>query len=92
MTLLRRLFLTRMGPDVFGASVIQSVLAIVGVFTFVAGTMYLPFLGPTRMEMILALLLLAVVALLCTAVGQLAVVIERLDARVGQSRQSGHDA
>jgi hypothetical protein len=56
MTLLRRLFLTRVGPNVFGASVIQPVLAIVGVFTFLAGVMYLPSLGPTRVEMILALL------------------------------------
>jgi len=79
MTLLRRLFLTRMGPNIFGASVIQAILTIVGVFTFLAGAMYLPSLGPTRVEMILALLLLAVLALLCTAVGQLAVVIERLD-------------
>jgi hypothetical protein len=81
MTLLRRLFFTRMGPDLFGASGIQTILTIVGVFTFLAGAMYLPSLGPTRMEMILALLLLATVALLCTAVGQLAVVIERLEER-----------
>jgi hypothetical protein len=68
-----------MGPNIFGASVIQAILTIVGVFTFLAGAMYLPSLGPTRVEMILTLLLLAVLALLCTAVGQLAVVIERLD-------------
>jgi len=81
MTLLRRMFLTRIGPKVFGASVIQPVLTLVGVFTFFAGILYLPSLGPSRVEMILALLLLAAVALLCTAVGQLAAVIERLDGR-----------
>jgi hypothetical protein len=77
MSLLRRLFLTRVGPNLFAASVIQPVLTAVGVFTFLAGALYLPTLGPTRVEMILVLLLLATVALLCTAVGQLAVLIER---------------
>jgi hypothetical protein len=81
MTLLRRLFLTRVGPNLFGASVLQSVLTTVGVFTFLAGVLYLPYLGPTRVEMILALLLLAAVALLCHVVGQLAVIAERLERR-----------
>jgi uncharacterized membrane protein YhaH (DUF805 family) len=81
MTLLRRLFLTRVGPNLFGTAVIQPTLTMVGVFTFLAGVLYLPSLGPTRVEMILALLLLAAVALLCTAIGQLAVVVERLKAR-----------
>jgi hypothetical protein len=79
MTLLRRLFFTRVGPNIFGASVIQSVLTGVGVFTFLAGTIYLPYLGPTRVEMFLVLLLLAILALGCTAVGQLAVLNERLE-------------
>ncbi len=70
-----------MGPDVFGAAFIQMVLTSVGVFTFLAGALYLPSLHPTRLEMIVVLLLLAAVALLCTAVGQLAIVIERLDER-----------
>ena len=81
MTLLRRLFLTRVGPNLLGASVIEPVLTAVGVFTFLAGVLYLPYLGPTRVEMILALLLLAGVALLCHAVGQLAVIVERLERR-----------
>ena len=81
MTKLRRLFLSRVGPDLLGAAVIQPILTVVGVFTFFAGVLYLPSLAPTRMEMILALLLLAAVALLCTAVGQLAVVVERLEKR-----------
>ena len=51
---------------------------------FLAGALYLPSLGPTRVEMILVLLLLAAVALLCTAVGQLAAVLERLDSRGGR--------
>jgi hypothetical protein len=79
MTLLRRLFLTRVSPNLFGASVIQPVLTGVGVFTFLAGVLYLPYLGPTRVEMILAMLLLAAVALLCHGVGQLAVIVERLE-------------
>jgi hypothetical protein len=86
MTLLRRLFLTRVGPNLFGASVIELVLTTVGVFTFLAGVLYLPYLGPTRVEMILALLLLATVALLCHAVGQLAVIAERLERREVDNR------
>src|SRR3989442_1322611 len=85
MTLLRRLFFGRVGPNLFGASVIQPTMTAVGVFTFLAGTLYLPSLGPSRVEMILVLLLLATVALLCTAVGQLAVVIERLDRQAGNT-------
>jgi len=81
MTLLRRLFATDVGPDLFGAAVIQTVMTIIGVFTFLAGALYLPSLGPTRVEMIVVLLLLAAGALLCTAVGQLTAVIERLERR-----------
>jgi hypothetical protein len=78
MTTLRRLFLTPLAPHLSGASVISAVLTTVGVFTFLAGVLYLPRLEPTRVEMIQVLLLLACFALLCTAVGQLVVVIERL--------------
>ena len=81
MTVLRRVLLTR----VFGASVLPGVLTAVGVFTFLAGVLYLPSLAPTRMEMILALLLLAAVAMLCHLVGQVAVVIERLDRSANQT-------
>jgi hypothetical protein len=91
MTLLRRLFLTRVGPDRMGASVVQSALTAVGVFTFLAGVLYLPSLGPTRVEMILALLLLAGFALLCHAVGQLAVIVEHLQRREG-NKPAGPDA
>lgn len=81
MTILRRLFATPVGPDLFGAAVIQTVMTTIGVFTFPAGALYLPSLGPTRLEMIVVLLLLAAVALLCTAVGQLTAVLERLERR-----------
>lgn len=80
MALLRRLFTSRIGPDLCGG-VIQPVMTTIGVFTFLAGALYLPSLDPTRVEMIVILLLLAAVALLSTAVGQLAAVIERLDGR-----------
>jgi len=83
MTQLRRLLLGRAGPDLLGAAVIQPVMTTVGVFTFLAGVLYLPSLGPTRVEMVALLLLLAAVALLCHAVGQLAVVVERLERRRG---------
>lgn len=81
MATIRRLFTARVGPNLGGAAVIQPTLTAVGVFTFLAGALYLPSLGPTQVEMILALLLLAAVALLCTAVGQLSAVLERLEAR-----------
>lgn len=81
MTAMRRLFTARVGPDLTHAAVLQPTLTAVGVFTFLAGALYLPTLGPTRVEMILTLLLLAAVALLCTAVGQLTAVLEKLDAR-----------
>jgi hypothetical protein len=86
MSIMRRLFFTRL----FGESAVQWVLTAVGVFTFFAGVLYLPFLSPTRMEIILALLLLATVALLCHAVGQLAVIVERLNARA--SKHNGASA
>ena len=81
MGFLRRLFTSRVGPDLCGAVVIQPVMTAVGVFTFLAGALYLPSLGPTRVEMIVILLLLALVALLCTAVGQLTAILERLKSR-----------
>jgi len=77
MTFLRRLFLGRIGPTISSASVIQLILTGVGVFSFLAGVLYMPTLAPTRVEMFLLLLLLAIFALLCTAVGQLAVLTER---------------
>lgn len=79
MNLIRRLLFTRVGPHIGAAAILQPVLTGVGFFTFLAGVLYLPALSPTRMESILALLLLATVALLCTAVGQLAVIIEWLE-------------
>jgi hypothetical protein len=84
MAFLRRLLTARVGPELCAASVIQPVMTIVGVFTFLAGALYLPTLGPTRVEMIMLLLLLAAVALLCAAVGQLAAVLERLTPRGDQ--------
>lgn len=81
MTLIRRVFLGRFGPNLFGAAVLQPILTLVGVFTFFAGVFYLPFLGPTRMEGIICLLLLAILALLCATFGQLVLVAERLAGR-----------
>jgi hypothetical protein len=81
MALLRRLFLAQIGPDLLGASVLGPVLTAVGLFTFLAGVLYLPSLAPTRVEMILALLLLAAVALLCHVAGRLEVIAERLERR-----------
>lgn len=77
MSLLRRVFGARIGPDLSAASVIQPTLTIVGVGTFLAGALYLPSLNPTRVEMIVVLLLLAILALACTAVGQLAALLEK---------------
>lgn len=81
MSAIRRVFTSQVGPNLFGAAVIQPTLTAIGVITFLAGVLCLPALGPTHMEMILALLLLTAVALLCTAVGLLAAILERLDSR-----------
>jgi hypothetical protein len=83
MSLLRRMFLTRL----FGESVIQGIFTVVGVFTFLAGILYLPTLGPTRMEAFIFMLLLAVFAILCATFGQLVVVAERLEGRVEKSAE-----
>lgn len=85
MTALRRLLSARVGTTASAASVLQAVLTTVGVVTFLAGVLYMPALAPTRVEMFILLLGLATVALLCTAVGQLAVLVERLDARESDS-------
>lgn len=82
MTLLRRLYLRRVGPNLTSAAVIQPVMTAIGVFTFLAGVLYLPFLAPTRVEMIGLLLIMAAVALLCHAVGQLTAILERLGQRI----------
>jgi hypothetical protein len=81
MPLLRRRFLGRVGPDVGSAAVIQPVMTAAGVLTFLAGALYLPARVGARAEMVGLLLLLAAVALLCHAVGQLAAILERLDRR-----------
>lgn len=79
MCAVRRLLTARIESKYSSASVLQAVLTTVGVITFVAGVLYLPTLGPSRVEAILAYLLLATVTLGCTAVGQLGVVIEKLE-------------
>lgn len=83
--LLRRLFLGRRRPGRHSAAILQLVMTGVGVFTFLAGVFYLPTVAPTRVETLSLLLLLAAVALLCHAVGQLAAILERLDRRADSS-------
>ncbi|MBX9579809.1 MAG: hypothetical protein K2X87_05825 [Gemmataceae bacterium] len=86
MSALRRVFVTPVGPELFGAATVRAVFTTTGVCTFLLGTLYLPTLGPTRVELILALLLLAVFAVLCAAFGQLAVLVERLENRDATAR------
>ena len=81
MSALRRLLAKPVGPELFGAAVVRAVMTVIGVGTFLAGALYLPTLGPTRVEMILALLLLAVFAVGCATFGQLVVLVERLERR-----------
>jgi hypothetical protein len=81
VTLLGRLFASRIVTSLFGGSVVRPLLTAIGLFTFLAGGFYLLTLEPTRMQLIMGILLLAVFALLCTAVGQLATAIDRLDVR-----------
>lgn len=79
MALLRRLFLTRVGPDALGPRVIQPLMTGVGLFVLLAGAIYLPVLNPNRVEMVMVMLLLLAVALLCHAVGLLTVIAERAE-------------
>jgi amino acid permease len=84
-TLLRRFFLTHL----VGQSVIPAVFTAIGVFTFVAGILYLPSLAPTRIESFLFMLLLAVFAVLCATFAQLVVVAKRLEVRAGRRADTG---
>ena len=63
---------------------IRAVLTGVGVFTFLFGTFGLQYLAPTRVEMILALLLLGVFAMTAAGLGQLVVIADRLERRPGE--------
>ena len=81
MTLLHRVLFSRVAPNLFAASVVQPLLTAIGVFTFLAGALYLPSLEPTRMQLIMGFLLLGVFALLCTSVGLLAKIVARLESQ-----------
>lgn len=85
MSRLRRLFTAPVGSELFGAGTIRAVFTTIGVGTFLAGALYLPTLQPTRVELVLALLLLllAVFAVICATFGRLAVLVERLETRAG---------
>ena len=79
MTLIRRILRTRVAPNLSGAAVLQAVLTGVGVFTFLFGTFGLQYLGPTRIEAILALLLLGVFAMTAAGLGHLVVIADLLE-------------
>jgi hypothetical protein len=81
MRSISKLLRTQLIGKTTGAKILQAALTAVGVFTFIAGTLYLPSLSPTRIEAIIVLLLLGIMALACTAVGQLAVIVESLRRR-----------
>lgn len=84
MSRLRQLFATPVWSDRAGAAGMRAVLTGIGVFTFLFGTYGLQYLGPTRMEAVLALLLLAVFAMMCATLGQVIVLVELLDGRAGR--------
>ena len=79
MSRLRRLFTTPVVPEQSGPQLIRAVLTGVGVFTFLFGTFGLQYLGPTRVEMILALLLLGVFAMASAGLGHLVVIADLLE-------------
>ncbi len=79
MPRLRALFATEVMADRTVPCLIRSVLTSVGVVTFLFGTFGLQYLGPTRVEMILALLLLATFAVASAALGQLVVIADLLE-------------
>ncbi|MBN9520437.1 hypothetical protein J0H58_18230 [bacterium] len=79
MSRLRALFATQVIADRTTPYLIRSVLTGVGVFTSLFGTLGLQYLAPTRVEMILALLLLATFAVASAALGQLVVIADLLE-------------
>lgn len=83
MSRLRALFATEVVADRTTPYLIRSVLTGVGVFTFLFGTIGLQFLAPTRVEMILTLLLLATFAVASAALGHLVVIADLLERRAG---------
>jgi hypothetical protein len=76
---LRRLFTTPLVAEHTTPQLIRAVLTGVGVFTFLFGTFGLQYLGPTRVEMILALLLLGVFAMASAGLGHLVVIADLLE-------------
>ncbi|MFO0800779.1 MAG: hypothetical protein U0804_25210 [Gemmataceae bacterium] len=83
MSRVRALFAATVVPARSTPHLIRGVLTGVGVFTFLFGVFGLQFLTPTRVEMVLALLLLATFAVASAALGQLVVIADHLDRRGG---------
>jgi hypothetical protein len=81
MSRVRTLLATTIVPERSVPQVIRGVLTGVGVFTFLVGVFGLQYLAPTRVEMILALLLLATFAVASAALGQLVVIADLLERR-----------
>lgn len=90
MSRLRALLATAVVPDRSVPHVIRGVLTGVGVFTFLFGVLGLQVLAPTRVEMVLALLLLATFAVASAGLGQLVVVADLLERRaVAENARNG---
>jgi hypothetical protein len=81
MSRLRSLLTTAVIPDRSAPHLIRGMLTGVGVFTFLFGVFGLPYLAPTRVEMVVALLLLATFAVASAALGQLVVIADLLERR-----------
>lgn len=81
MSRLRALLATTVIPDRSTPHLVRGVLTGVGVFTFLFGVFGLQYLAPTRVEMILALLLLATFAVASAGLGQLVVIADLLERR-----------
>lgn len=81
MSRVRALLTTAVLPTGAEPYLVRGVLTGVGVVAFLLGVLFLPALAPTRVELFILLLLLAVFALGCAAVGQLAVVVHLLEKR-----------
>lgn len=81
MSRLRALLTTAVVPDRTVPYVLGNLLTGVGVFTFLFVTFGLQSLAPTRVEMILAMLLLATFAVASAGLGQLVVIADLLERR-----------
>ena len=89
MSRVRTLLAATVVPERSVPQVIRGALTGVGVFTFLFGVLGLQFLAPTRVEMVLVLLLLATFAVASAALGQVVVIAALIERRAEADAPNG---